>query len=50
MAPEPGISGNWKSQGILWHLKKVREFRKIRKSQGILTGNWKKSGNFTCMK
>ena len=27
----------WKSQGILWHLKNVREFYEVRKSQGILT-------------
>ena len=26
----------WKSQIILWYLKKVREFHEIRKSQGIL--------------
>ena len=36
----------WKSQGILWHLKKAREFCKIQKSQGISTQNWEKSGNF----
>ena len=29
---------------------KVREFREIRKSQGISTRNWLKSGNFTCVK
>ena len=40
----------WKSQGILWHLKKVREFCEIRKSQGILTQNVEKSGDFTCVK
>ena len=40
----------WKSQGILWHLKNVREFCEIRKRQGILMQNWEKSGNFTCAK
>ena len=29
---------------------KVREFHEIRKSQGIFTRNWEKSGNFTCVK
>ena len=42
--------GIWKSQGILCHLKNVREFREICKSQGILTQNLEKSGNFTCAK
>ena len=36
-----------KSQGILWHFKKVREFCEIQKSQGISMQNWEKSGNFT---
>ena len=40
-----------KSQGILWHFKKVREkireFHEIQKSEGILMQNWEKSGNFT---
>ena len=39
-----------KSQGTLWHLKKVRKFREIRKIQGILTQSWEKSKNFTCTK
>ena len=33
-----------------WKPGKVREFREIRKSQGILAQNWVKSGNFTCSK
>ena len=43
-----------KRQRILWHLKKIREksgnFMKFEKNQGILTRNWEKSGNFTCVK
>ena len=53
VASEPGISGNLEKSGNFMALKKcqgkVREFRKIRKSQGILTHNWEKSGNFTCV-
>ena len=36
--------GTWKNQ------RKVREFREIRKCQGILTRNWEKLGNFTWAK
>ena len=39
-----------KSQGILGYLKKVREFREFQKSQGFLTQNGEKSGNFICAK
>ena len=50
----PGISGNLEKSGNFVALAKCREkvgeFREIRKSQGILTRNWEKSGNFTCMK
>ena len=50
MARGPGISGNLEKSGNLVALKKcqgkVREFREIRKSQGILAQNWEKSGNF----
>ena len=53
VAREPAISGNLEKSGNFMALKKcqgkVREFRKIRKSQGILTHNWEKSGNFTCV-
>ena len=54
MASGPGISGNLEKSGNFVSLEKcqgkVREFREIRKSQGILTRNWEKSGNFTCVK
>ena len=54
MASGPGISGNLEKSGNFVMLEKsqgkVREFREIRKSQGILTRNWEKSGNFTCAK
>ena len=54
MASGPGISGNLvKSENFVALAKcqgKVRKFREIRKSQGILTRNWEKSGNFTCVK
>ena len=50
----PGISGNLEMSGNFVALAKcqvkVREFREIWKSQGILTPNWEKSGNFTCVK
>ena len=51
---EPGISGNLEKSGNFVALEKsqgkVREFREIQKSRGILMQNWEKSGNFTCMK
>ena len=54
MASGPGISGNLEKSGNLVALQKsqgnVREFCEIGKSQGILTRNWEKSGNFTCAK
>ena len=54
MASGPGISGNLEMSGNFVALAKcqgkIREFREIRKSQGILTQNWEKSGNFTCVK
>ena len=54
MASGPGISGNLEKSGNFVSLEKcqgkVREFREIRKSQGILMRNWDKSGNFTCAK
>ena len=51
VASGPGTSGNLEKSGNFVALeKKVREFREIRKSQGILTRNWEKSGNFTCAK
>ena len=54
MASGPGISGNLEKSGNFVVLKKcqgiVWEFREIGKSQGILTQNWEKSGNFTCAK
>ena len=50
----PGISGNLEKSGNFVALKKsqrnVSEFCEIRKSQGILRQNWKKSGNFICAK
>ena len=50
MASGPGISGNLEKSGNLVALEKsqekVRKFREIEKSQGILMQNWKKSGNF----
>ena len=53
-ASGPGISGNLEKSGNFVALekcpRKVSELRKIWKSQGILTQNWKKSGNFTCVK
>ena len=54
LASEPGISGNLEQSGnfvapVKCH-GKVREFYEIRKSQGILMGNWEKSGNFTYAK
>ena len=33
----------WESQGILWHLKKVREFHEIGKSQGIAQNEYRRS-------
>ena len=54
MASEPGISGNLEKSGnfvaLVKCLEKVRKFREIWKSQGILMQNWEKSGNFTCAK
>ena len=54
MASRPEISGNLEKSGNFVALEKnqgkAREFHEIRKSQGILTGHWKKSGNFTCAK
>ena len=54
MASGPGISGNLEKSGNFVALTKcqgkVREFREIWKSQGILTRSWEKSGNFTCVK
>ena len=54
MASGPGISGNLEKSGNFMPLEKsqgnVREFCEIWKSQGILTQNWEKSGNFTCTK
>ena len=54
MASGPGISGNLEKSGNFVMLLKsqgiVKEFREIGKSQGILTQNWVKSKNFTCMK
>ena len=64
VASRPGISGNLEKSGNFvkfgkvrefYHeigksQGKVREFREIQKSQGILMQNWEKSGNFTCMK
>ena len=54
VASRPGISGNLEKSGNFVTLAKcqgkVREFCEIRKSQGILTRNWEKSGNFTCVK
>ena len=41
LASGPGISGN---------LEKPQNFVAKEKSQGILTCNWEKSGNFICMK
>ena len=41
VASGPGISG---------YLEKSGNFVVLEKSQGILTQNWEKSGNFTCMK
>ena len=52
MASGRKISGNLEKSGNFVALEKcqgkVREFHKIQKSQGILTQNWEKSGNFTC--
>ena len=54
VASGPGISGNLEKSGNFMALEKsqenVREFREIWKSQGTLTWNWEKSGNFTCSK
>ena len=54
LASSPGISGNLEKSGNFVALEKshgkVREFREIQKSQGILMKNWGKSGNFTCVK
>ena len=54
MASGPGISGNLEKSGNFVMLLKsqgiVKEFREIGKSQGILTQNWEKLGNFTCTK
>ena len=54
VASRPGIPGNLEKSGNLVALEKsqgnVREFREIRKNQGILTRNWEKSGNYTCAK
>ena len=53
MASGPGISGNLEKSGNFVALEKcqgkVREFREIRKSQGILIQNWEESGNFSWM-
>ena len=53
-ASKPRISGNLEKSGNFVALEKclgkVREFREIRRRQGILTWNWEKSGNFTCAK
>ena len=50
VASRPGISGNLEKSGNLVALEKclekVKEFREIRKNQGILIQNWEKSGNF----
>ena len=50
VASGPGISGNLEKSGNFVALEKsqgnVREFHEIRKSQGILMGNWEKSENF----
>ena len=54
MASRPEISGNLEKSGNFEPREKcqgkVREFHEIGKSQGILTRNWEKSGNFTCVK
>ena len=54
MASRPGISGNLENSGNSIALEKsqgnVREFHENQESQGILTQNWEKSGNFTCAK
>ena len=54
MASGPGISGNLEKSGNFVALEKsqgkVGEFYEIKKSQGILTINWEKAGNFTCAK
>ena len=48
VASGPGISGNREKSGNFVALEKsqgkVREFRENRKSQGILTKNWKSQG------
>ena len=54
VASGPGISGKLKKSGNFVAFEKsqgkVSEFRESQKSQGILTRNWEKSANFTCVK